>query len=464
MTSDNPQPSSAAQSAGLLSVEKLKNLVDDGEITTVMLGVPDTMGRLKGKCLDAAHFLTQLPAGADMCAYVFATDVDMNPVDGFALAGWHTGYGDLQVVPDQKTIRRLGYLPGTVLVHGDAVHKDGSAVNVAPRRMLREQLRLLLAKHQLTVQVGIESEFVLYEGTDVQIREAGYRALTPVSPHNLDYALDHPMVLSMFFHDLRGALSQAGARVEAIKTEGAAGQIEVTWPYGDPIRACDNYTVHKHAVRHNAALHNMTPTFMAAPQTGVGSGLHLHVSLWRDDQPVFTPPSRGKLPDLLRHCVAGLIEALPHLAPLYAPTTNSYKRYAPHSFAPTAYTWGVDNRTCAVRIAGHGANTRLEVRLAGADANAYLALAATIAAINHGLTQHPKLPEQVTGDAYDNIDPLPVPRNLDEALTDFRESHIALQAFGGKIVDHYARAAQIEIAAERGQVTDIDRERGFLRA
>ncbi|WP_086810353.1 hypothetical protein, partial [Streptomyces reticuliscabiei] len=181
-------------------------------------------------------------------------------------------------------------------------------------------------------------------------------------------------------------------------------------------------------------------------------------------RPLFAPGAGGELPDLLQHGVAGLLDALPHLVPLYAPTTNSLKRYAHHSFAPTLYTWGVDNRTCAVRIAGHGENTRLEVRLAGADANPYLALAATIAAINHGLNNCPKLPAPVTGDAYTAFDPLPIPRTLDEALTDFRESHLARHAFGPGVVNHYARAAEIEIAAERGQVTDIDRERGLLRA
>ncbi|MFM9538666.1 glutamine synthetase family protein [Streptomyces turgidiscabies] len=462
MTDQNPHRESTPQPMQLLTVEDLTPLVARGEITTVMLGVPDMMGRLKGKRLDARHFLSHLQA--EMCAYVLATDVDMRPLGGYALTGWHDGYRDLRITPDLNTIRRLSYLPGTVLIHGDAAYPTQDRVEVAPRQILREKLQELANQHRVTVRVGVESEFVLYRGTEAQVRDAGYRDLTPVSPHNLDYALDHPPALSVFFHDLQDALAQAGARVEAIKTEGAPGQIEVTWPYGDPLRACDAYTVHKHAVRHLAEQHRMTPTFMAAPQTGVGSGLHLHVSLWRDDEPLFAPPSHGELTDRLRHCVAGLIEALPHLAPLYAPTTNSYKRYARHSFAPTAYTWGVDNRTCAIRVAGHRENTRLEVRLPGADANPYLALAATVAAITHGLTNHPKLPLPVTGDAYNTFDLLPVPDTLDEALADFRESHIARHYFGTTVVDHYARAADVEIATERGQVTDTDRERGFLRA
>ncbi|WP_406469910.1 glutamine synthetase family protein [Streptomyces sp. NBC_01615] len=449
--------------AGLLTREELGTLVQNREIDTVMLGVPDMLGRLKGKNLDALHFLTQLPAGPEMCAYVLATDHNMTPLPGYELTGWHNGFGDLRVSPDLNTIRRLSYLPGTVLVHGDAAHHDGRLVDVAPRQILREQLKAL-ADHGLEARVGIEGEFVLYKGTATQVRRAGYRGLTPVSPHNLDYSLDRPPALSAFFHDIQDALREAGAPVEAIKTEGAPGQIEVTWPYGDPIRACDAHTVYKHAVRHIAAQHRMTPTFMATPQTGIGSGLHLHVSLWHDGEPVFDMEPRGVLPQHLGSSIAGLIAALPHVGPLYAPTPNSYKRYVSHSFAPTHYTWGPDNRTCAIRVVGRHENTHLEVRLPGADANPYLALAATIAAILHGITQRPKLPEPYTGDAYEALGPLPVPRTLDEALTDFKDSEIALHAFGESVVRHYARAAEAEIEALHGHVTDAERERGFDRA
>lgn len=428
-----------------------------------MLGVPDMMGRLKGKNLDALHFLSQLPAGPQMCGYVLASDVDMTPLPGYELTGWHDGYGDLRVIPDLDTIRRLSYLPGTVLVHGDAARPGGKPVQVAPRQILRRQLEALAA-HGLEARVGIESEFVLYKGTETRVRRAGYRGLRPVAFDNLDYALDRPPAVSSFFHRLQYALRQAGTPVEAVKTEGAPGQIEVTWPYGDPLRACDAYTVHQHAVRHIAARHRMTATFMAAPQTGIGSGLHLHLSLWHKGEPAFDLRPDEDLPDLLQHSIAGLISAMPHLVPLYAPTTNSFARYMPRSFAPTNYTWGRDNRTCAVRLLGHHEQTHLEVRLPGADANPYLALSATIAAITHGLTDQPKLPEPCTGDAYEAVDPLGVPRSLEEARTDFAESRIALHAFGAPVVAHYSRAAEVEIEAQRGKVTDIDRERGFLRA
>jgi glutamine synthetase len=242
----------------------------------------------------------------------------MTPLAGYDLTGWHNGFGDLTVIPD-LTLRRLSYLPGTFFVHGDAAHRDGRLVDVAPRRMLRQQIEAL-AHLGLYLQVSIEGEFVAYQGSAARIRRAGYRERAPVSSDNLDYALSRPSALHAFFRDPCGALRQAGTPVEAIKAEGALGQCEVTWPYGEPVPACDTYTLCKHAVRHIAAQHHMTPTFMAAPQTGVGSGMHLHVSLAdEDDKPVFTTAPGNELPELLQRSIAGLIAALPHLTPLYAP-------------------------------------------------------------------------------------------------------------------------------------------------
>ncbi|MFE9687164.1 glutamine synthetase family protein [Streptomyces sp. NPDC006285] len=462
MTTENTFHRGPALTASLLEVPDLNALVREGAVHTVMVGVPDMTGRLKGKLLDARTFLDTLPAGPDMCAYVLATDLDMKPQPGYLLTGWHNGYGDLHVVPDTSTLRYLSYLPGTALVHGDAFHPDGRPVEVAPRQMLRDQLAVL-ASLGLTAKVGIESEFALYKGTPAHLHRRGHRDLTPAFPQNLDYALDHPPALSAFFHDLRTILKYAGCRTSAIKTEGAPGQVEVTWPYGDPLAACDTYTVHQHAVRHLAPQHRMTPTFMAAPQTGVGSGMHLHLSLWADDQPVFATGSREELPDLLEHSLAGLIAALPDMAPLYAPTPNSYKRYQPHSFAPTNFSWGWDNRTCAVRVVGRHSGTHLEVRTAGADANPYLALAATLAAITHGLHERPKLPAPCTGNAYQTHGPRRVPRTLREAVDDFTSSSIVHSAFPLPVVEHYMHAATIEIDALAGQVTDVERERGFDR-
>ncbi|WP_405562878.1 glutamine synthetase family protein [Streptomyces phaeochromogenes] len=449
--------------AGHLSVEDLKTAVNSGDITTVLLAVPNMLGQLKGKRLDASGFLKTIKGGAEMCAYVLATNVDMEALDGFELTGWEAGFGDVAVVPDLATIRRVPYMPGAVLIHADALHHSGLAIDAAPRAMLRTQLGRL-KDLGLDVAVGLESEFMLYRGTAQQAHAAGYRALEPVAPHNLDYALDHPVELTDFLDDLEEVLRGAGTPVEAVKTEGSAGQIEVTFPYGEAIAACDAYTVYQHAARHLAERHAMVPTFMAAPQSEVGSGLHLHLSLWRDGRNAFAIPDEWDLPETMQEAVAGLLSGLPHLAPLWAPNVNSYKRFRLRSFAPTHFTWGRDNRGCAIRVTGDGDGAHLEVRLAGADANPYLALAASLAAIHHGLTERPEFPPETTGDAYQTDDGLPVPADLVEALADFRSSKLALDAFGPTVVRHYACAARHEIRWHRHRVTDAELERGFDRA
>ncbi|MGW0576484.1 glutamine synthetase family protein [Streptomyces sp. NPDC002920] len=442
--------------------DRLMEGVRSGEITRVMLAVPDMQGRLKGKILDADVFVDCMGSAAEMCAYILATDIDMTPLGDFDLTGWKQGYGDIGVKADPGTLRMLPHQAGTALVIGDAFHHDGTPVEVAPRHMLRAQLERLKGLGY-EAAVGVESEFLLLAGTPEDARAAGYRDLRPAWPHNLDYALGHPPKISAFFRDLHDALRRAGIPVEAIKTEGAAGQVEVTFSYGDPMLACDAYPAYRLIVDDLAQHYGMTPVFMAAPFAGVGSGLHLHLSLWSASGNAFTYHRSQDLPPAMERAIAGLISGMPHLAPLYAPTTNSYKRYRPHSFAPTRHTWGFDNRGCAVRVTGIGEAAHLEIRWAGADANVYRALAAVCAAIVHGFNDDPELPEPCVGDPY-QAHAVPVPRDLIEAAAHFTGSKIPHEAFGENVTRHYTRAARAEILRQRTQVTDIEREQGIGRA
>lgn len=452
MTDTTPRP------AGRLSLDQLREHIERGEIDTVLPVLTSPQGQLKGKLYDAGHFLARVAAeGAELCAYVLACDIDMTPVDGFALASWDTGYQDLVIRPDPDTIRVLPWMPGTALVHVDAVGHDGRPVPVAPRRMLRHQLDRL-AELGLRAKVGLETEFLLCQGTH---REQ-VAALRPVTEENLDYALDHNPPTRRFLRTLHRRLAGAGLPVEAIKTEGAPGQIEVTFPYGDALPAADAHPVFKHAVRDIAEQDGLAATFMAAPATGLASGLHLHLSLWRSGRPVFAD-SDGEPSAVAHQAIAGLLDALPGLAPLYAPTVNSYKRFAPHSFAPTHFTWGRDNRGCAVRVVGHGAGLHLEIRLPGADANPYLALAAAVAAIVHGIDGGLRPPPAHRGDAYRAPDAPPVPATLEAALAAFRDSAAARRAFGLEVVEHYDRLGRTELDALRFEVTDAERRRGFAR-
>ncbi|MET9293483.1 glutamine synthetase family protein [Streptomyces sp. NPDC003077] len=453
----------AARAAGPLTLAELRREVAAGRIDTVRVAVTDAQGRLKGKLYDAGHFLEQVAdGGAEVCAYVLATDVDMRPLDGFALASWSSGYQDLRVRPDPRTIRRLPWQPGTALVHADAVTEDGRPVTVAPRQMLHHQLARLAALG-LSVKAGLETEFVLYKGRYGELAETGYHGLRPVTEENLDYALDHDPVQDAYLRDLAVALAGAGLPVEAVKTESAPGQVEITFPYGDALAACDAHPLLKHAARTVGARAGLAPTFMAAPETGLGNGLHLHVSLWREDRPVLADPD-GTPSALARQAIAGLLDLLPDLAPLYAPNTNSYKRFAPDSFAPTRLAWGMDNRTCAVRVVGHGDGLHLEVRVPGADANPYLALSAALAAVLHGIERDLRPPAPYEGSAY-RADEVPrIPATLDDAVRAFAASEAAAGALGPEVVAHYAHLGRIELDVQRRTVTDAERARWFARA
>ncbi|MER7760212.1 glutamine synthetase family protein [Streptomyces sp. NPDC097619] len=469
-----PSPSPDASASAVLSsvhhrsarasyVDELRVAVDAGRIDTVLLAVPDLQGRLKGKRYGARHFLDRvLDGGAEMCAYILATDAEMTPSDGFALTSWASGYEDMTVVPDASTLRSLPWLPRTALILGDAVAPGEDPVEVAPRQVLRHQLTRLAA-HGLHARAGLETEFVLYRGIHTPGARVDHEGLVPVTEENLDYALDHAPEADRYFRRLQGSLGEAGLPVEAVKTEGAPGQVEVTFPYGPAMAACDNHLVFKHAARTLAGRSGMTATFMASPRTGLVSGLHLHISLTRGGRPVLNHPD-GRLSVTGEHAVAGLLAALPGLAPLYAPNTNSYKRFAPDSFAPTRMTWGWDNRTCAVRVVGHGPGLHLEVRVPGADANPYLALAAAVAAITHGIEKQLEAPPPCTSNAYQATDAPLLPLTLDQARSAFRHSTVADAAFGKAVVDHYTQLAQLELDHQRRTVTDAEQARWFTRA
>ncbi|MDX6351609.1 MAG: hypothetical protein QOF84_6399 [Streptomyces sp.] len=447
-----------------MNLEELRRQVDSGEVDTVYLALPDLQGRLKGKRHGARHFLDHIAGeGAEMCAYVLATDMDMHPLDGFELVSWSTGYGDMRLVPDPATLRLLPWIPRTALLLADAVGEDDRPVEVSPRRMLRRRLDDLAARG-IHVKAGIETEYILYEGTPAQAHKRGYRKLRPAVTDNLDYALDHPPAVDHYFRELSAGLSGAGLPVEAIKTEAALGQVEVTFPYGDALAAADGHLVFKHAAKHIAERAGLAATFMAAPETGVGNGLHLHLSLWTDDGVPLCADPEGNLSGLTRQVIAGLLDALPALTPLYAPTVNSYKRFAPDSFAPSRYTWGRDNRTCAVRVVGHGDGLHLEVRLPGADANPYLALTAALAAAQHGIDHDLKPPPPATGSAYQDAEAPSVAPTLHDALDAFRAGELPSRLLTPAVAAHYAHAARTELDGQRLQVTDADLRRGFSRA
>lgn len=451
-----------------LSRDELRRLVDGGDIDTVIVAFGDMQGRLMGKRVSALFFLDEVvDTGAECCNYLFAVDVDMNTVDGYAMSGWNTGYGDMVMMPDLTTLRRIPWLTGTALVLADVVGHDGGPIEPAPRRVLRRQLDRLAARG-LQAYAATELEFIVFDDTYRQAWANGYRDLIPASDYNIDYAVMASSRIEPLLRDLRQHMQGAGLRWEAVKGECNRGQQELGFTYDQAMITCDNHAVYKNGAKEIADQHGKSLTFMSKYDEREGNSCHIHLSLRSleglpvfaaDDQPLGMSP-------IFRSFLAGVLATLSELTLFYAPNINSYKRFADRSFAPTAVAWGVDNRTCALRVVGRGDSIRVECRVPGGDVNQYLAVAALLAGGLHGVERELPLPEPCTGNAYQRAEDDTterLPGTLAEAATLFAASAVARQAFGDDVVDHYVNNARVEVAAFNRAVTDWERIRGFER-
>jgi glutamine synthetase len=446
----------------MLSFEELKGLAERGEIDTVIVAFTDMQGRLLGKRLQADFFLEEAGAGHPMegCNYLLALEMDMDPVPGYEIASWEQGYGDFGVRPDLSTLRRIPWLEATALVLGDVQWHDGSPVQPSPRQVLRAQVERAQALG-LTPMVGSELEFFLLRETYEEAWAQRYDDLTPSVPYILDYHIlastfDEPML-----RQIRNGMQAAGMRVETSKGEAWPGQHEINFRFTDALTMADNHVIYKNGAKEIAHLNGCSITFMAKPfESWIGSSCHIHASLWQNGRNAFARGERET--PLFRRFLAGQIACAKELAIFFAPTINSYKRYAPGTWAPTTLAWGHDNRTCGFRIVGHGQSLRVETRIPGGDVNPYLAFAAIIAAGLHGVESELRLPRPLEGNAYDS-DADRFPSSMRQAIRALEEGTVARAAFGDQVVDHYLTYARTEQALYDKTVTDWERKRYFER-
>ncbi|MFC8389118.1 MULTISPECIES: glutamine synthetase family protein [unclassified Streptomyces] len=448
-----------------LTVEELHALVAGGEIDTVVLAFPDMQGRLQGKRFAARFFLDEvLRHGTEGCNYLLAVDADMNTVDGYAMSSWETGYGDFAMYPDLDTLRRVPWNEGTALVVADLAWADGSPVVAAPRQILRRQLDRLAALGY-TAQVGTELEFIVFKDTYEQAWDAGYRGLTPANQYNVDYSVLGTGRIEPLLRRIRNEMAAAGLTVESAKGECNPGQHEIAFRYDEALVTCDQHAVYKTGAKEIAAQEGVSITFMAKYNEREGNSCHIHLSL-ADTAGASAMPDSAEEPDamseVMRHFLAGQLAALREFSLLYAPHINSYKRFQPGSFAPTAVAWGRDNRTCALRVVGHGRSLRFENRLPGGDVNPHLAVAGMVAAGLYGIEQKLELPEPCPGNAY-TAGFEHVPTTLREAAELWENSAIAKAAFGDDVVAHYRNMARVETDAFDAAVTDWELRRSFER-
>jgi glutamine synthetase len=456
------QPS--PQRPGMLALPDLEDLVAAGEIDTVIVGFTDMQGRLVGKRISARLFVDDVIAhGAECCNYLLAVDVENNTVDGYAMSSWEAGYGDMVMTPDFTTLRLVPWQPATALVIADLGWHDGSPVVPAPRSILRAQLDRL-AERGMGAVAATELEFMVFDDSYREAWKAGYRDLTPASDYNIDYAMVASTRMEPLLRDIRVGMEGAGLYCEGVKGECNFGQQEIGFRYDDALVICDNHTIYKNGAKEIADKHGKSLTFMAKFDEREGNSCHIHISFRGDDgSAVFADESDPLgMSAMFRSFIAGQLATMREFTLFFAPNINSYKRFVDGSFAPTAVAWGMDNRTCSLRVVGHGHGMRMECRAPGGDVNQYLAVAALIAGGLHGIDQKLELPDALTGNAYTS-DAERLPTTLAEAAKLFEGSAIARQAFGDEVVDHYLNNAKVELTAFNSSVTDWERRRGFER-
>lgn len=448
-----------------LSLDALKTAVADGSIDTVVVAMTDMQGRLTGKRIHGQFFLDEvLKHGTEGCNYLLAVDVDMNTVAGYEMSSWERGYSDFALVPDINTLRLIDWQPGAALVLADVAWLDHSDVVASPRQILRKQVKAL-NDAGMEAMCGTELEFVVYKDTYEQAWDKGYKNLIPVNQYNVDYSILGGSRIEPLLRRIRLSMAAAGMIVESVKGECNFGQHEIAFKYSDALSNCDNHVIYKNGAKEIASQEGYALTFMAKPNEREGNSSHIHLSFRGKDGSMVMVDESDKeqgMSDLGRQFIAGQIAHLGELTLLFAPNINSYKRYVPGSFAPTAIRWGRDNRTCALRLVGHGPSLRLENRVAGGDVNPYLAVAGIIAAGLDGINKKMSLEPAFLGNAYDS-DSVRIPSSMSEALELWENSVWVKESFGAEVQAHYANMAKIEIAAYGKAVTDWELFRNFER-
>lgn len=451
---------------GNLDIADLKAYVEQGEIDTVLVCFPDMQGRLIGKRVTGRFFLDKCIDEMHVCDYLLTVDMDMEPVPGYQVASWDTGYGDIALKPDLTTLRRIPWLEATALVIADCVDHHGADLPHAPRSILKRQIARARSLGYVA-KIGSELELYVFDETYDSAREKRYRGIKTAGWYIEDYHIFQTTKEEPLIRAIRNGMEAAGVPVEFSKGEWGPGQEEINLQYAEALEMADRHSIYKNGAKEIAYLHGKAVTFMAKWGNDVaGSSCHLHSSLWdaKTDAALFhDPAAEDGMSGLFRHYLAGQLTLAREMTYFFAPYINSYKRFQVGSFAPTKAAWSRDNRTAGFRIVGRGPAMRVECRIPGADANPYLAFAATIAAGLHGIEQALALEPAISGNLYAMEDVRQVPVTLREALDALDASEVLRTAVGDQVVDHYLHTGRWEQREYDRRVTDWDLMRNFER-
>lgn len=445
------------------SVADARKLVEERNADYVKVGVFDIDGVMRGKYMSRDKFLSSLEKGFGFCDVVLGWDSNDQLYDNTTFTGWHTAYPDAWVRLVPETCREIPFEDDRLLFLGEFVDK---AETICPRGLLK---RVLQRADSLgfRASAAFEYEFFMFDETPHSIREKHYRNLNNITPGFFGYSVLRSSVLAEFYEELLSTCKVMDFPVEGLHTETGPGVLEAALAVDSALEAADKAALFKTFTKVLAQRVGWMACFMAkwSPDWPGQSG-HIHISLQREDGgTVFhDPDAPDTVSETMRHFIGGQQALMPELLAMVACTVNSYTRLIPGFWAPTDASWGMENRTCALRaIRGGPSAQRVEYRIASADLNPYIALAAALGSGLWGIENKIEPDEPIVGNAYARTFPpeRKLPGTLMEAAGRLRQSNAARELFGDDFVEHYAATREWEEREFRKAITDWELQRYF---
>lgn len=428
----------------------------------VKLAITDIDGILRGKVISKEKFLSVAESGLGFCDVVFGWDSSDTLYDNSAFTGWNTGYPDAMAKIDLNTFRKVPYENDIPFFLADF-----PALSICPRNLLKK-IKAQVEEMGFTPVFSQEFEWFNFKETPHSLDRKNFNNIRPLTPGMFGYSIlrssypimevrkktkkgNRPQTSNIqhptFFNNLFDWLNLYGIPLEGLHTETGPGVYEAAILYSEIPEAADRAVIFKTAVKEIAYRHNAVASFMTKWNTKLpGCGGHIHQSLWDSGKNIFhNEKDNNSMSRLMKHYIAGQLYCLPHILPMVAPTVNSFKRLVVGMWAPVTLTWGIDNRTVALRALPYGKKScRLETRVCGSDTNPYLAMAACLAAGLYGIKNKLKLQPPTNGNGYEEYKYGVLPANLDDATQKMKKSKIAKDLFGETFVDHFTRTREWE--------------------
>ncbi|OOQ61827.1 glutamine synthetase family protein [Mucilaginibacter pedocola] len=446
--------------------ENIINYIKENNIPKVKFAFADIDGVMRGKVISTKKFLEGLKTGYGFCDVVFGWDSNDVCYDNVQLTGWHTGYPDRLCYIDLSTFRNVPWQDDIPFFLADYSGPHGNTVPADPRSLLKKIVAECKAMGY-HAEFAQEFEWFNFKETPQTLQDKGFANMTPLTPGMFGYSILRTSQNSGFYYDLFNLLTKFNIPIEGLHTETGPGVYEAAIEHCDALAAADKAALLKTAVKEIASMHGITATFMAKwNQNLPGCSGHIHQSLWDEGQTenlFYDGTEANKMSELHKQYLAGQLYCMPHLLPMYAPTINSYKRLVEGAWAPTTITWGVDNRTTALRVINTAINyTRLETRIPGSDTNPYLAIAAALASGLYGIKNKLKLDVAPTvGNGYENKSNGSLHANLFDAATAMQKSSVAKELFGEEFVEHFTQTRIWEHRQYAKSVSDWELKRYF---